>query len=590
MALDYARDLLRTAAAGTTKGGLGAFRSELDRAQEQLATDPDGARAHVDAVLEALEQLGLPGSHSVDMLDVFFAQWRSYVTLREQRGALAGDPWHNAMLFIWTEDGEPPRENSLHILTCRLPGGDEPPFVLPTKLQKKTSQELLPWMTWRADQQPELQALQRPVTRYVALYVRGEQLCWDASPDYPLCDEAPDVRTLMLPPRRWGELAALPPGEAPRPTLPAPTHPSARPAMPAPSILDQDNVAIGSSTLLPHTFRAMRMPGRWMRPGNGNPPYYEELHEGVAEADRVKVLLHPSDGRSPLTPEQEAAAYEAVLGLDDDKVRAFAIALGSWFAGTGGGDAHMPKVTVTANALLEFQGVKRNKGAYRPAQKEKVANDVWALNSIFIRGPQVVYDARGRRKIVKVRSRLLEVAQEDETNLLGEDTPYAFRIAPGEWIKPLIEEGTRYVAVLLSPVLRYNPRQGVELIAMRIGLHLALHWRFRAAQGNFDQPWNMTTLLESTGIEIPTHREQRRRLIENFERAMDRLREDGVLASWEYVRLVMEVNPTAVFAEWITRTVRVMPPRAVTDQYAGIARRHRLEVAASKRRAPRQTV
>src|SRR6185437_466787 len=459
VALDYARDLLKKAAAGPIKAELGAYRSQLDRAQELLAMDPNGARRHIDSVLDVMEQLELTDGHPVDLLDVFFAQWRSYVTLREQRGDPAGAPWHNAMLFLWTEDSQPPRENSLHILTCRLPGGDEPPFVLPTKLQKKSSRDLLPWITWRAAQQPELPALQRTVTRYVALYVRGEQLCWDASPEYPLADESPDVRTLVLPPHRWGELAAMPPGEAPRRALPGPARPSVHPARPTPSILDQDNVAIGSSTLLPHTFRAMRMPGRWMRPGNGNPPYYEELHDGVAEADRVKVLLHPSDGRSPLTPEQEAAAYEAVLGLDDDKVRAFAIALGSWFAGTGGGDPHLPKVTVSANALLEFQGVKRNKGAYRPAQKEKVANDVWALNSIFIRGPQVVYDARGRRKIVKVRSRLLEVAQEDETNLLGEDTPYAFRIAPGEWIKPLIEEGTRYVAESLSPVLRYNPRQ-----------------------------------------------------------------------------------------------------------------------------------
>lgn len=348
-------------------------------------------------------------------------------------------------------------------------------------------------------------------------------------------------------------------------------------------LLNQDSVAIGSSTLLPQTFRAMRAPGQWKRPGDGHPPYYEEANDDAGRGEGLKVIVHPSDGRALLTPEEEEACYAAVMRLDDDKVRAFAIALGAWFAGTGGGDPKLPKVTLTANAMLEFQGIKRNKGAYRAGQKEKIARDVWALSTIFIRGPQVVYDARGRRKVVRVRSRLLEVAQEDEVNLFGEETPYAFRVAPGEWIKPLIEEGTRYVATLLTPVLRYNPKQGTELIAMRIGLHLALHWRFRAAQGNFDQPWRVATLLESTAVAIPAHREQRRRLMENFERALDRLRQDAVLASWEYDRCGAEENPHAVFPEWIDRTVRIVPPPPVLEQYAGIARRHRLEAAATRR-------
>jgi hypothetical protein len=362
-----------------------------------------------------------------------------------------------------------------------------------------------------------------------------------------------------------------------------PTVPAVRPGAYRSPLLGQDSVAIGSSTLLPLTFRAMRAPERWKHPGNGHPPYYEETGEQAAVGERVTVILHPSDGHAFLSPEEEAACYAAVWRLDDDKVRAFAIALGAWFAGTGGGDPKLPKITLTANAILEYQGIKRNKGAYRPAQKEKVASDVWALNGIFIRGPQIVYDARGRRKVVKVRSRLLEVAQEDEVDLLGGETPFAFRIAPGEWIKPLLEEGTRYVATILTPVLRYSPKQGAQLIAMRVGLHLALHWRFRAAQENFDQPWHVRTLLESTGVSIPSHREQRRRLMEQFEQALDRLQQDGVISQWEYSTYAAEENPHAVFPEWLTRTVRIMPPASVLAHYATIARRHRLELAATKR-------
>src|SRR6185312_12751282 len=182
----------------------------------------------------------------------------------------------------------------------------------------------------------------------------------------------------------------------------------------------------------------------------------------------LRVFIHPSDGRAPLTAAEEEASYKAVLQLDDDKVRAFAICLGAWFAETNGGDPKLPKVRLDANAILAYQGVKQHERAYRREQKEKVARDVWALSGIFIRGPQLVYDVKGRPKTVMVKSRLMEVEQEDEINLFGEELPYAFRVAPASWIKPLLEDGTRYVALLLHPVLRYKPHQGVEKIAMRL--------------------------------------------------------------------------------------------------------------------------
>jgi hypothetical protein len=327
----------------------------------------------------------------------------------------------------------------------------------------------------------------------------------------------------------------------------------------------------------------MREPTSWTRPGNGAPPYYEEAQDGADSDQALRVYVHPGDGRAPLTAEEEEASYRAVLQLDDDKIRAFAICLGAWFAATGGGDPKLPKVRLDANAILAYQGVKRHERAYRREQKEQVAKDVWALSGIFIRGPQVVYDSRGRPKTVMVRSRLMEVEQEDETNLFGEELPYAFRVAPASWIQPLLADGTRYVATLLHPVLRYKPHQGVEKLAMRLGLHLALHWRFRAAHNTYEQPWHIRTLLESTGIKPPAHRESRRRLMDDFERALDQLQADAVIARWEYAT-GGETNPNRVFPEWLARTVVIVPPDAVVQQYAQLARRHRLEMAATKRR------
>jgi UDP:flavonoid glycosyltransferase YjiC (YdhE family) len=120
-------------------------------------------------------------------------------------------------------------------------------------------------------------------------------------------------------------------------------RPHRRPSRHISPLEGQDALSIGFSTLLPFTFRAMRTPELWVRPGNGAPPYYEETPDGVDQEQAVRVFIHPTDGRSQLTPEQEATAYRAVLQLDDDKVRAFAICLGAWFAETAGGD---PKLHV----------------------------------------------------------------------------------------------------------------------------------------------------------------------------------------------------------------------------------------------------
>jgi hypothetical protein len=535
---------------------------------------PPGA---ADAASATMWQLEPSQERAFDIVDVFIVQWRAYLALRNERGIPPSSPMHNALLFTWDSHAIPP-DRGLRILPIHMAQADKPPFTLPTQLLQRAPTELRDWADWRLEQ--ETREVPVTVAHYLALYVLGETLWWDASQGFPLDEGAPDVQALLVDPERWLLLREQNNAEAVAAHRPLPSRPS-RHISP---LQGRDALTIGSSSLLPFTFRAMRAPELWTLPGNGAPPYYEEGGQGQDAEAALRVFIHPTDGRSRLTPEEETAAYKAVLQLDDDKVRAFAICLGAWFAETNGGDPKLPKVRLDANAILAYQGVKQHKRAYRRDQKEKVARDVWALSGIFIKGPQMVYDVQGRPKTVMVRSRLLEVEQEDEITLFGEELPYAFRVAPASWIKPLLEDGTRYVATLLHPVLRYKPHQGVEKIAMRLGLHLALHWRFRAAHGNYSQPWHIKTLLESTGIAVPAHRESRRRLMEDFERALDQLQEDRVIASWQYVKGATESNPTHVFAEWFARTVEIIPPPAVIEQYAELAPRRRLEVAATRRR------
>lgn len=326
----------------------------------------------------------------------------------------------------------------------------------------------------------------------------------------------------------------------------------------------QDALRVPSSRLLPVAWRGMYRPEAWVRRSDGGPPYYAEGTNGV--------YLHPTDGEALLTPEQEASAWQQVVALDDNTVRAFFVALGAWFAETGG-DFSKGKARIDVHTILAFQGIKPNKRAYRATQKEQVARDIWALSNIFIKGKETIYDRRGRPKEVTVKSRLLEVAQEDERDLLGEEIPYAMRVAPGDWAKPLLTEGMRQTAALLVPVLRYDLRQGVGRLAGRLGLYLTFQWRIRASHDNYAQPWRITTLLEQCGLAIPPphDRKGRLRLQEYFETALDRLRDDAVLGGWEYAEGRWEdLPPQGAFATWLTWTVRITPPTSIISQYAEI--------------------
>jgi hypothetical protein len=346
--------------------------------------------------------------------------------------------------------------------------------------------------------------------------------------------------------------------------LPPKGHGRGRAHRHASAFAGHDTLTVPSSRLLPMAWRGMYRPEAWVRRNDGGPPYYAEGANGV--------YLHPTDGEALLTPEQEAYAWQQVVALDDNTVRAFFIALGAWFAETSG-DFSKGKARIDVHAILAFQGIKPNKRAYRASQKEQVARDIWALSNIFIKGKETVYDRRGRPKEVTVKSRLLEVAQENERDLLGEEVPYAMRVAPGDWAKPLLTEGMRQTAALLAPVLRYDLRQGVGRLAGRLGLYLTFQWRIRASHDNYAQPWRITTLLEQCGLALPPlqDRKGRLRLQEYFEAALDRLRDDAVIGGWEYAEGRWEdLPPQGAFATWLTWTVRVTPPASITNQYAEI--------------------
>jgi hypothetical protein len=200
--------------------------------------------------------------------------------------------------------------------------------------------------------------------------------------------------------------------------------------------------------------RGMWAPHEWQRPADGL-PYF-------TDASGVQVYAAPpSGGRAP-SPEAIAAASKLVLDLDDDKVSAFIICLGKWFATAGAGAAQLEPARLHVEDVLAFRGLKKHThGGYRPEQKEEAKHDILFLRNLWVRSRDEVWEVnkRGKREkvAIAVDDPLIEVSIESTVDLWGKETPYAFRVRPGPWAKHYLGEGTHWTTSVLRQIMRYHP-------------------------------------------------------------------------------------------------------------------------------------
>jgi hypothetical protein len=297
-------------------------------------------------------------------------------------------------------------------------------------------------------------------------------------------------------------------------------------APPAISVLSDKNTQAAARAI-------WATPDEWSQDGGW--PYY-------TDDDGVLLLVRPyGTGLSPSTAEL-ALAKRTLFSLADDTVATLVICLGKWLGETGGSraaDGALAAVTVYVDDVLGYRGVKKHhKGGYRRAQKEEAKAHVLALRDLWVRSNDTVWAGRGKRRRqldVVVDDPLMEVSVESTKDLFGTVTPYAFRVRPGPWAGYYLSDGQRWVTSVLRQVMRYDTRQGLGRLKMRLGLYLTFQWRIRARHGTLDQPLHLRALLEGAKIAAPsTHPE---RFFPQVVEALYGLHDDGVLAVCEALDL-----------------------------------------------------
>lgn len=265
----------------------------------------------------------------------------------------------------------------------------------------------------------------------------------------------------------------------------------------------------------PHTMagiRGMWAPHEWKHPPDGR-AYYQDANG---------VMVYARD------------AGDVVLALDDNRVSAFVICMGKWYAETGGELARPEAARIHVDDVLGYRGIKKHpKGGYQPKQKEAAKEDILFLRDLWVRSHQQVWEAtrRGKRQLVDVDvdDPLVEVSVESTVDFWGERTPYAFRFRPGPWARHYLGGPQHWTTAVLKQIMSYHPY--TDRLKMRLGLYLTFQWRIRANRGTLAQPWKLKTLLEGAKIEIPKKDPQR--FFPRVLKDLEELHTDGVLASCE---------------------------------------------------------
>ena len=296
----------------------------------------------------------------------------------------------------------------------------------------------------------------------------------------------------------------------------------------------------------------------------------------------VHVTLRANDA-APASSEVLPALWERVRGLDALTTDALLVCLAQWAASKAQPDE---PVWITADAILDARGLQRMQRRGEPRdwqhghrREDRLAagralaqlDDLW-LEIVDVEViPARAGDARPPARL-RVESRALAVLDRlTERDEEGQLVFLAARVAPGDWARAYWDLGLRQLGLLAQQALAYDPYH--ERVEKWLALYLAFQFRWTAKRSSERITRRVATLLETSALPLDAGRPGRTRA--RLEKALDRLGEDGLLASWGY-------TADAELARWPTRgwlplwratTIWIAPPEGQRARYAQLTSR-----------------
>lgn len=224
-------------------------------------------------------------------------------------------------------------------------------------------------------------------------------------------------------------------------------------------------------------------------------------------------------------------------------------------------DRGLKKITKGENAA------QRRTAGHRQEDIAEVGHHLDLLENIWITIDQTIDESSdGKKKRKKRRfthqGRLFmieeRITQKDLHGDNSSDLEIAWRVRPGNWLRPFLEDPNRQVANLFQKSLQYDPyRQQWE---KRLSRYFMLfgHMETRGGGGTFNR--YIKKLLQEVSLSVETANPKRTK--ERFERAMDQLVTDSIIHEWHYQDSV-DVSKRGWVTDWLDLmvTIYIAPTR-----------------------------
>ncbi|MFE4813330.1 helix-turn-helix domain-containing protein [Peribacillus simplex] len=237
-------------------------------------------------------------------------------------------------------------------------------------------------------------------------------------------------------------------------------------------------------------------------------------------------------------------------------------------------------VEIYLNDLLSIRGLKPKlggfgrRGGYEAKQREQILKSLTNIQSIWININKATIYEKGKPVQTKLQGRtfLFKDHEGVEYDISEEACRKKITFTIDKVFAKYLNGSARQVALLSIKALQYNPYK--QLWEKRLTRYLSWRWRTQARKGDFLQPNKASTLLESIGEKLNDRTPSRTR--ERFEKALDVLLDDGVIASWHYEKWDESIADYKGWASiWLNSMILIEPPDIIKEQYRSIEKKQK---------------
>jgi hypothetical protein len=223
------------------------------------------------------------------------------------------------------------------------------------------------------------------------------------------------------------------------------------------------------------------------------------------------------------------------------------------------------------------RGGQGRRGGYESEQRAAMLKALAHIQNLYVSIgilPGGVHDRKGRHQRTQVpqglqgRAFLITDADgESPPNSALKGPDLVFR--PGEVLTPWLVGSRRQTARLSVKALQYDPYR--RAWAKRLARYLSWQWRIQARGDDYLHPYRAATLLEAVGDSLDLRNPGRTRA--RLEMTLDLLKDDGVIAAWQYARWKEGVRGQPGWATgWLQATIQIDPPDAIPEAYQHLKR------------------